>query len=111
MVHLSPHPYRVRDAPEETLRRRQGDIRVCLATKLLVLGRKSGGSNVHKHPWVASRSIGAIMRLVHVEDHTFALIRHGVENLLTHIRDGFLLDSLSRAVSPPALLHCPERAL
>jgi hypothetical protein len=43
MVHLSPFRlYRVRDAPEETLRRHRGDIRIRLATKLPVLGRKSG---------------------------------------------------------------------
>jgi hypothetical protein len=35
MVHLSPlRLYRVRDAPEETLCHRQGDIRVRLPTKL-----------------------------------------------------------------------------
>jgi hypothetical protein len=57
MGHLSPLClHRVRDAPEETLRRRQGDIRVRLPTKLpkradaetQVLGRKSGKSIAHK---------------------------------------------------------------
>jgi hypothetical protein len=57
MVHLSPlRLYRVRDAPEETLRRSQGDIGVRLPTKLLkhadvetqVLGRKSDESIAHK---------------------------------------------------------------
>ena len=48
---------RVRDAPQETLRRRQGDIRVRLPAKLpkradaetQVLGRKSGESIAHKY--------------------------------------------------------------
>ncbi len=35
MAYLSPRrPYHIRDAPEETFRCGQGDIRVCLPTEL-----------------------------------------------------------------------------
>ena len=57
MVRLPPlRPYRVRDAPEETLRRRQGDIRVrqrpncpsVLIAETQVFWRKSSKSITYK---------------------------------------------------------------
>jgi hypothetical protein len=60
MAHLSPlRLYRIRDAPEETFRRREGNIRVRLPTKLpkravltdeetQVIRRKSGESITRK---------------------------------------------------------------